>query len=259
MSRSPRCAAGHLARIDNTSIRRYDARVIVRPDHDSVHLITQPDHAHLAASIIEHAVALGNRPRREAILLAVAEHDNGWKEEDAAPILNPATGRIADFVSVPIAVRHRVWPRAIQRLERYPWTAALVAEHAIVVYDRFRTEAEWPPFFAGMEAARDRMVRATGLTLAELGSDYEFLRLADLISLVFCMASTQTQHFGRWSVQLTADRVVVTPDPFGQATIPIEIHARVIRNQPFRSDKELRAAVSAANGVILAGTVSGAP
>jgi hypothetical protein len=241
------------------SIRRYDGRVIVRPANDRVHLITQPDHARLAASIIEHAVALGNRPRRTAILLAVAEHDNGWKEEDAAPILNPATGYIADFVNVPLAVRYRVWPRAIQRLEAYPWTAALVAEHAVVVYDRFRTEAAWTPFFAGMEAARDRMVRASGLTAGELTSDYEFLRLADLISLVFCMASTQAQHFGEWSVQLTGDRVSVAPDLFGGTTVPIRIHARPIRNQPFRSYTELRAAVDAAESVILTGTVSGMP
>jgi hypothetical protein len=233
--------------------------VIARPAQNSLHLITQPDHAHLAAKIIQHAVALTAHPRRDAILLAVAEHDNGWTEEDAAPILNPATGQIADFVNVPLAVRHRVWPRAIQRLEQHPWTAALVAEHAIVVYDRFRIEPEWDPFFSGMATARDRMVQASGLSFDELVSDYEFLRLADLISLVFCMAVTQAQYFAQWFVQFTGDCVVVTPNPFDHATIPIEIRAREIPNQPFRSDEELRATVGAASSVILKGTVSGTP
>src|SRR5262245_24363460 len=153
--------------------------MIVRPaGADDVHLITQPDHAHLAARIIEHAVTLAARPRRDAILLAVAEHDNGWTEEDAAPIVNLETGRVADFVNVPLAVRHRVWPRAIQRLQQHPWTAALVAEHAVVVYDRFRSEPEWDPFFSGMESSRARMLQVSGLRFHTLVADYELLRLA---------------------------------------------------------------------------------
>lgn len=222
-----------------------------------MHLITQPDHAHLAAQIIQRAVALAARPRREAILLAVAEHDNGWTEEDAAPIVNPLTGHIADFVNVPLVVRHRVWPRAIQRLQHHPWTAALVAEHAVVVYDRFRLEAGWAPFFAGMESARDSFLLASGLSLDDLVADYQFVRLADLISLVFCMALTQAQHFGRWTVQLSGDRVVVSPDPFGQATIPVEIRASSIQDRSFGSDQDLRAAVSAAESVTVSGSVSG--
>jgi len=231
--------------------------VIVRPAHDDVHLITQPDHARLAAAIIEHHVGLASRPRRDAILLAVTEHDNGWAEEDAAPTRIPATGYIADFISVPIAVRHRVWPRAIQRLEQTPWTAALVAHHAVIVYDRFRIEEEWDPFFSGMEAARDRMVRASGLSFEELLSDYEFLRLADLISLVFCMALDGELRYSEWTVRLLGDRVVVTPDPFGGVTIPLEIRARVLSGEPFASDADLRAAVNLAPIVLVRGTLSG--
>lgn len=231
--------------------------MIVRPAGADVHLITQPDHAQLAATIIEHAVTLAARPRRDAILLAVAEHDNGWAEEDAAPIVNPATGRVADFVNVTLAVRHRVWPRAIHRLEEHPWTAALVAQHALVVYDRYRWEADWTPFFEGMTSARDSLLEASGLTFDELVSDYEFVRLADLISLVFCMAITQTQQFGHWTVQFFGDRVAVTPDPFGNLTIPIEVGARALRDQPFRSDDDLRAALAAAKSVTVRGTVSG--
>lgn len=222
-----------------------------------MHLITQPDHAHLSARIIEHAVELKAHPRRDAILLAVAEHDNGWKEEDAAPIVNTTTGHPADFVNVPLAVRHRVWPRAIQRLAEHPWTAALVAQHAVVVYDRFRVEDGWTPFFSGMEAARDQMVRASGLTANELVSDYVFVRLGDLISLLFCMAASQAQHVGEWSVQLAGDRVVVTPDPFGGQSIPIEVRARVIPDRTFESDDDLRATVNSAPDVVLIGVVSG--
>ena len=219
--------------------------VIVRQDNETLALITQPDHAHLAARIIEPASALNGHPRREAILLAVREHDNGWAEEDASPILT-ASGHIADFVNVPVAVRHRVWPRALARLEADVWSAALVAEHAMVVYDRFRREAEWVPFFAGLEATRDRLVKASGLPFDDLRADYRFLRLADLISLTFCMGSTDAQHFGQWTVTLTGDRVAVTPDPFAGLTIPITVRARAIPNRTYASAGDLRATLAVA-------------
>lgn len=231
--------------------------MIVRPAQKGVYLITQPDHAQLSARIIEHAVTLKAHPRRDAILLAVAEHDNGWAEEDAAPIVNPSTGHLADFLNAPLSVRHRVWPRAIQRLFHHPWPAALVAEHAVVVYDRFRVEDGWEPFFAGMEAARDQMIRVSGLTSSELIADYVFVRLGDLISLLFCMAVSQPQHIGDWSVRLTGDHVLVSPDPFGGQSIPIEVEAREIPDRTFDSDEDLRATVRAARQVILKGIVSG--
>ena len=103
---------------------------------------------------MEHCVPLATRSRRDAILHAVAEHDNGWAEEDAAPRVDPATGQIFDFVSAPAGIRQAVWPRGIARLADDPWAAALVAQHAITIYDRFRPREPWRPFFAEMEEAR---------------------------------------------------------------------------------------------------------
>ena len=232
--------------------------MIVRPVGHGVQLITQPDHAHLARRIMEPCVPLAARPRRDAILHAIAEHDNGWAEEDAAPTVNPETGQIADFVSHPLRARHAVWPRGVARLADDPWAAALVAQHAITVYDRFRPDAVWTPFFAGMETARDEMLRASGMPLDDLVADYPFVRLADLISLTFCTGWTDPQRFGDWMVQLSGTRVIVTPDAFGGMTIPIEIKAREVRNPPFESDSELRHALSEANTTTVRGDVAGA-
>ena len=231
--------------------------MIVRAVRDGVQLITQPDHAHLARTIMEHCVALSARPRRDAILHAIGEHDNGWAEEDAAPTVNPDTGQVADFVSVRLSARHAVWPRGIARLADDPWAAALVAQHALTVYDRFRSEAEWTPFFAEVAAARDAMLRASGMARDDLVADYPFVRLADLISLTFCTGWPDEQRFGDWTVQLSGTRVVVTPDAFGGVEIPVEIDAREIRNQPFRSDGELRNALSDAKTTPLRGEVAG--
>jgi hypothetical protein len=230
--------------------------VIVRLCGDRIQLITQPDHARLARRVMEHCVPLAARSRRDAILHAIAEHDNGWAEEDAAPRVNPDTGQVVDFVSAPISVRQGVWPRGVARLAGDPWAAALVAQHAITVYDRYHHDSEWTPFFAKMEEARDRMLRARGLPLDELLIDYVFVRLADLISLTFCTGWTDEQRFGEWTVQRFDARVVVAPDAFDGAEIPVEIQAKEVRSQPFRSDEQLREVLRETDVITVTGVVT---
>jgi uncharacterized protein (DUF433 family) len=231
--------------------------MIVGAVHDRIQLITQPDHANLARRIMEHCVPLAVRLRRDAILHAIAEHDNGWAEADAAPAVSAHTGSVLDFVTVPLEVRHTVWPRGIARLVDDPWAAALVAQHALTVYGRFQSDSDWTAFFAEMEAARDAMLRASGGPLDDLVDDYPFLRLGDLISLAFCTGSTDEQRFGDWTVQLTGSRVVVTPDVFGGEEIPFEVEAKTIRNRPYRTDAELRDALSEATVTTRRGDVAG--
>lgn len=225
-------------------------------------LISQPDHAHLARRIMERCAPLATHARRDAILHAIGEHDNGWTEEDAAPAADAATGGVADFVSIALEVRHRVWPRAVARLSSHPWAAALVAQHAVTVYDRFRTDAAWTAFFTRMESARGAMIDAAGLTLPELVADYPFVRLGDLVSLVFCTGWTTEQRFGDWTVRGVGAHVSVASgaagDVFGRAPLPIEIAAKRIRARPFHSDADLRAELVAAHPVTLRGSIADA-
>jgi hypothetical protein len=237
--------------------------VIVRTERDKLILIPQPDHAHLARRIMERSIPLASTPRREAILLAIGEHDNGWTEEDAAPIVDPSSGVVGDFVHIAIDVRHRVWPRGIQRLSATPWAAALVAQHAITIYDRFRADAAWTAFFGEMESLRGHFVAAAGLASTELLADYPFVRLGDLISLSFCTGWTSEQHYADWSVRADGLRVLVHsgvgPALFGGSPVPIEMHAREVPARAFQSDADLRAAVNAAPTITLHGEVVDRP
>jgi hypothetical protein len=233
--------------------------VIVRPAGDRVHLITQPDHAHLAHAIMARSVPLASRPRREAILHAIAEHDNGWAEPDAAPTVDADSGMIADFVNAPVAVRQAVWPRGVARLADDPWAAALVAHHAISVYDRYRRDPAWDAFFAGLETTRDALLRESGGSLDDLTGDYAFVRLGDLVSLAFCTGWTDEHRVGDWAVRLAGTTVTVTPDPFGGARIPFSIDARELPNRRFTSDGDLREAVGRARTTTLRGEVAGGP
>lgn len=203
-----------------------------------------------------HCVPLAAAARRTIILHAIDEHDNGWAEEDIAPRVNPQTGAIFDFVSAPADVRHAVWPRGVARLADDPWAAALVAQHALVIYHRFRDDAAWAAFFAAMQTLRDEMVEAAGWALDDLLSDYRFVRLADLTSLAFCTGWEGEQHFGEWTVRLTGTRVI-TPDVFGGVEIAIAIIAKEIPNQLYRSATALRDAIARAHTVTLHGSVIG--
>ena len=231
--------------------------MIVRQTGDALQLITQPDHAALAGAIMEHSVGLAGHPRRSSILLAVAEHDNGWTEPDAAPPIDPATGVPLDFISAPIEIRQGVWPRGVARLANDPWTAALVAQHAIAIFDRYRGDAAWARFFADMEMMRRTMLETSGLSFDELVADYRFLGLGDVISLTFCNGWTDVQRFQDWSVQLSGSQVVVSPDAFGGASIPIAVDANEIPRRRYRDEAELREARTASLFATVRGVVVG--
>jgi hypothetical protein len=232
--------------------------MIVRQRPESVQLITQPDHASVAGLIMSRSTALDAHPRRSSILLAVAEHDNGWREEDADPAVDTDTGEVVDFVRATLAVRHRVWPRGVARLAHDRWAAALVAQHAITVYDRFRPDPAWDLFFAEMTVARDRLLQAAARPLDLLLEDYVHVRLGDLISLAFCTGWTDDHRFAEWTVRLTGAHVLVTPDLFGGEICPIRVEARQLDRRTFASHAALREALRVAAAVHLEGTVGAA-
>ena len=221
-------------------------------------LITQPDHARLARLIMSRFVArdFADADRRDSILHAVEEHDNGWREVDEAPILGD-DGRILDFVSVPIDVRQAIWPRGARRLAADPIAAALVAEHAVYIYRRFRGDSAWADFFNDMELIRDEFASGADLTGDEIAGDYFFLRIADLMSLVFCTGWTAPQEMDDHTVRLDGKALIVSPDPFAGANVPFEITGRRVPNRPFASAADARREFDAAPTVTLSGIVSG--
>jgi hypothetical protein len=202
--------------------------MILRPNGPTRVAITQPDHAALAAHIMRswRANGLPTSPRGDAIVLAVAEHDNGWREIDAQFLRDPATGAVLDFMTVSGDIKRGVWPRAIARLASAPYSAALVAHHAAHVYSRYRTDPEWASFFPEMEALRDRHLDIAGVSMRELLDDYVFLRIGDLASLTFCtMADMQVGEFG-YTVRLDNQLLIIAPDPFEGADVPLRISGR---------------------------------
>ena len=203
--------------------------MIVVASGEDLLLMTQPDHAALAQRVMEHwrLGGLDAHPRRASIMRAIACHDDGWLDVDAAPLVDDA-GRILDFVAAPAQVKQGVWPRAVARLADDPWAAALVAEHAAYVYGRLRDDSGWRMFFADMASLRARYFGRSGFTVEALERDYAFVRLADLISLAFCNRWTDRHEAFGFVVTGDGRSVVVTPDPFAGEVVPLAIRARVL-------------------------------
>jgi hypothetical protein len=234
--------------------------VIIQRRDTSLVLITQPDHAALSAGIMQHwrDGGLHSHPRRESILLAVREHDNGWEPVDRRPILDSSTGGLLDFMDAPADVRQTIWPRAVDRLADDPWAAALVARHALHIYRRYRQEAQWHGFFADLEAKRDaHLRRVDSLTLEDLQGDYFFVRMGDLLSLTFCNGWSEGPERPGYGMRLEEDRLVVTPDPFGGGVVRLAVRARELPNRRFRSEADAAREFEAASIFSLTGVFAG--
>ena len=224
-------------------------------------LITQPDHAILAAALMQRWQSGGLResPRHDAIMLAIQAHDNGWQEVDAEPCLDPRTGEVLDFANVPEEVRHPLWTRGVARLTGEPYAAALVAQHALHIHRRMRQQPGWRQFFVDMTAARDHHLAAARETIDTLQREYAFLRLADLASLTFCGVDTGGQaHEMGYDIAIEGSRLIVAPDPFDGAVFDVSIAGRELPAS-FPSVADARAAWHAAPLRTRSGVVAGGP
>lgn len=223
--------------------------MILRTHQDQRLLVTQPDHAALSGVIMARWTADGfpAHPRRDTILLATREHDAGWAEVDAAPIVDAASGRLLDFVEAPDDVRQGVWPRSVERLSADPYAAALVAQHALHVYRENRSRPAWQPFFDRIEALRSRyLAAASPLTLDDLIRDYFFVRMGDLVSLFAVNNWPGPRVESGYTIRIDGLRVTVSPDPFGGAPVPFTIRGRLMPAGPYAAASDAAAAFRSA-------------
>jgi hypothetical protein len=222
--------------------------VIVQREPNELVLIRQPDHAALAADLIAAWTAEGlpTNPRRARILMAARAHDDGWADEDAAMEVD-ADGTPVDFIAAGAGVKYRVWPRCLERLADSPYVGALVAQHALTVYRDNREKTEWQPFFEDMSRRRDALLARCEAGAAEtIDADYRFVRMADILSLIFCKGWRQPYDHDGYHIATTDGALTVTPNPFGGARVPVKLAARRIARRRYDSATDLRNALAAA-------------
>jgi hypothetical protein len=222
--------------------------VIVALEAGAYRLVTQPDHAHLAGEVLAlwRADGLAGNPRRDDLIFAGREHDNGWREADAAPRCDDA-GRPVDFLAMPPPQRIEIWERGTARyLERRPYAALLIVHHARELHRDRRHEAGWRPFLRCQDARERRLrreLRASGRVVA---ADYRLLGIADNLSLALCAG--WTRELALPGLRARADgagTVRLAPLPLAGSTT-FRVPCRRIPLRTYRGDADLGGELAAA-------------
>lgn len=223
--------------------------MIVSEDGDRLLLVTQPDHARFAAELLSlwRTGGLPGHPRRAELLFAVREHDNGWRETDAAPHCNRETGRPHDFLSLPREERIELWERGVSRFAgEHPDAALLIVRHALNLHESRRGQEGWEAFLDRLEELRRDLLETTGMPEEDLEADYRWLDLADLLSLTACSRRpVLVERYGFRALLEAGGTLRLDPFPLAGATA-FRVPCRRIDARPCRGDADLGGELAAA-------------
>jgi hypothetical protein len=212
-------------------------------------LIVQTDHARFSAELLSlwRADALPLHPRRQELLFSVREHDNGWREADAAPRMDPVSAKPYDFLSYPDAARQEIWGRGIYRFaDRRPYTALLIARHANTLLGRrFGADPEWRELRSRWQEDCAQWLLQAGLDEVSIAQDYEFLHLADTVSLAVCNRWSRPFRAVETRGHFVDGTVHLEPFPLAGATT-FQIPYRHIANRRYAGDADLGAELARA-------------
>ncbi|MGA0123259.1 MAG: DUF3891 family protein [Gaiellales bacterium] len=244
--------------------------MIVRAAGESAEIVTQVDHAVVSGILAEAWAATGPDALapRASIITAARLHDIGWRHWEAAPRLNPDSGRPANFLDVQIDEHLRLYRLGIDEVaEIDPWAGMLVAMHAAGIYTgRYGTQPalllsrapavqELVDAFVAEQEARYEAARvALGVTEDELWRAYVLLQVFDRLSLRLCQGDPAGP--GPMEIALPGERILhVTPDegcdrldpwPFAADEVVVGVPTRVIALDGLAGDDGLAAALAQA-------------
>jgi hypothetical protein len=234
--------------------------MIVVHDGPSYLLVTQNDHAHFSGELLSlwRADGLPGNPRRDDIVFAAREHDNGWREADSAPRVDRESGEPYGFLSLPAADRVEIWRRGIRRYrEQRPYAALLIHQHALALHAPDGAGDEYAELLDEVRASRNELLEANGIDETVVIDDYPWIQSTDLLSLVACRCfegdrARAGRRFWRENGEL-----VIHPLPLAGAT-RFRIPCRRIERRRYTSDVDLATALARAHWDTLEVRVRGA-
>jgi len=240
--------------------------MIVREQGDQLIVIRQTDHAVLSGFFArEWGNELFQRAEPgESLQLAASEHDNGWREWELQPQIDPKTRLPFSFMSIPTETHIKLYERGIERvIKRDRYAGLLVCMHASGLYDRARatipgfsakyvksTETELVSGF--LQALKLQQLRLKVDLRADAASkdfvqekllerNSRRLEALDRLSLYFCMNRTPhdatiesvpvDDHGSEVDWELRADgpnAVSLGPYPFRREPLQVSILTRAV-------------------------------
>ena len=244
--------------------------------------IRQTTHALLA---LEFCRYWGNddfaRPEPySAVMLGIAQHDNGWYEWEERPQLD-GDGRPMDFLHAPTAAEKRaLWMRSVDRTyAQHPYAGLIVARHAFLLYeDNLATtpedeQADTSAFLHELAAMPDRL-RALwqddekygpALSESRLLANTYLLKFGDNASLQVCVpwgadgvlhhcpvdgegAYTDIAMHVREAAggDVSGGVIRFDPWPFGVDEFHVGVHGRLLARTRFAGESDYQEALRSA-------------
>ena len=218
-------------------------------------IIYQPAHALLSAQLVGRWRVEAHPPRWWETLVAVSQHDNGWREWEAAPQVNP-DGTPRNFTEMTVPEAMAQWRRGVTRARHQSaWVGLLVSHHATTLFDSRRGELEaLNQFLDEQHAQQERWRASLGASPEEVDHAYAMVRWTDWLSLVLCWRrlpadgspiSLGTGPDGtRYEAALRMDEsVALTPWPFDEARFTVTVETRLLSQPTFADDEALQVAL----------------
>jgi hypothetical protein len=239
--------------------------------------IPQPTHALLSGQIMAAWGADGfARPDpAPEVILAAEQHDIAWMPWEAAPTLDPKTGRPHQFTALGAARHAPMWARGVElaRAGWGLWPALLVSRHGSLIYTRYANPDRDTPadrqaaahYLSDQGEMQARWAEALGASAEAVDRNAALVAVADALSLMLC--------FGRpgpaGEAPLAAGGVATltlarssedswTLDPWPFAGPTLALHCEVPRlptDARWTDEEEMRRDLRDAPRVILAETL----
>jgi hypothetical protein len=247
--------------------------MIVQEQGDELILVRQTDHAVLSGFLArEWGNDLFKRPEPfESVRLAAAEHDNGWREWELKPRIDPRTRLPYSFMSLPTEEHIGLYQRGIERVAKIDrYAGILVSLHASQLYDRARatipgysakyiksTETELVNgFLQGLKLQQLRLkvdLRSDPATREftqdkVLDANSRRLEALDRLSLYFCLNTPQEATMEAvpldaegsevdWELRpLEGNTVSLAPYPFRKSPLAVSILTRRVPKRLYTGD-----------------------
>lgn len=251
--------------------------MIVREQPDGrILIVNQTSHALMAAAFCRH---WGNREFArpepyDAVLAAIAQHDNGWYEWEEQPRLR-ADGYPMDFLhdDDPLA-KVALWARGAARAAaQHPYAGLLVGQHAVSLYVEYPTpglpaavQRRIDGFVANQRQQIDDLRRAWQATEVAAGwldearitANTRLLRFGDSASLQVCIPWSQDRVISQvpvdgtgtfTKVRMTFDDATIAFDPWPYAvdSFEVDIWGRLLGERTFPNESAYHAALAVAS------------
>lgn len=265
--------------------------MIVQQLPEILRITYQTDHADLAGQFTAHwgNTTFAQPTPLHAVLIASTRHDDGWRDWDLNPKIDPANGHPIDFMHMDVHDHTNFYRKGIASVTATdPYAGLLVNMHGCGLYNgrygtlnvpglerytaqelpivqAFITEHE-----ARQQALKKQLCRAEPTQTAtferQLWTNYRLLQTWDLLSLYFCLHDltnatprtldpTPTDYTEQTTniqvIPQDKHTVTISPYPFATSPLTFTLIVRDIPNHNYTSDSDLQNTLHAATPQVI--------